>query len=330
MPFVVNCPICGLDGTEAANDVLRQLDSASVAVPLAASAIVPAQAAAIAAPSPISPPSLRINKAASPPVEPEAPSPASIASIPGAGTNPLARRAQAQAEALVLAQNPGKKPSFVLGLMGAAVGALVGATVYFLIFNYTGFRVKLLAIGVGYLAGFGAELLGRKEGSKELGIIAAVLTLSAIVGAQYFVTKNWWNSDSEPKASGVSAYDERVAEAKKVVAAVPTGSDQEIRIYLASEDLEPGEKPDPASVEAEEITAFRETVLPEMKDIASGKLTREAFDDNAKKEEALAKSEQLSDEGTFKAVFLLLLLNKFNLVSMAAAAGLAFKLCANA
>src|SRR5207302_10932116 len=100
--------------------------------------------------------------------------------------------------------------------------------------------------------------------------------------------------------------------------AVPTGSDQEIRFYLAKEELDPGEKPDPASITAEEITAFRESVLPEMKEIASGKLTREAFDENAKKEAAQTKSEQLSDEGTFKAVFLLLLLGKFNLFSMAA------------
>jgi hypothetical protein len=244
--------------------------------------------------------------------------------------NPLARRAQAQAEALVQAENPGKKPSFALGFLGAVLGALIGATVYFLIFNYTGFRLKLLAVGVGYLAGFGAEFLGRKEGSKELGVIAAVLALSAIVGAQYLVTRNWWHAGSESRASGVSAYDATVAEAKKVVAAVPTGSDQEIRVYLANAEVDPGEKPDPAAVTADEITAFRETVLPQMKEIASGKLTRETFDENAKKEEAQAKSEQLSDEGTFKAVFLLLLLNKFNLVSMAAAAGLAFKVCSNA
>src|SRR5258706_4865265 len=328
MPFVVNCPICGLDGTEAANDVLRQV--APAPVPIASPAMVPAQPAAIASPSPISPSAIRIHKSTSPPVEPEVPSPAPIAFIPGPGTNPLARRAQAQAEALAQAQNPGKKPSFALGLVGAVVGALVGASVYYLIFNYTGFRLKLLAVGVGYLAGFGAELLGRKEGSKELGVIAAVLTLSAIVGAQYLVAKNWWRTGSESRASVGSEYDARVANAKKLVAAVPTGSDQEIRIYLASGELEPGEKPDPASITAEEITAYRETVLPEMRDIASGQLTREAFDENAKKEEALAKSEQLSDEGTFKAVFLLLLLGKFNLVSMAAAAGLAFKLCSNA
>jgi len=331
MPFVVNCPICGLDGTEAANDVLRQVTPAPVPVPLASPALVPAQSAAVASSPPISPSALRIHKTNSPPVEPEVPSPAPAASIPGPGTNPLARRAQAQAEAAMHAQNPGKKPSFALGFVGAIVGALIGASIYYLIFNYTGFRLKLLAVGVGYLAGFGAELLGRKEGSKELGVIAAVLTLGAIAGAQYLVAKNWWNSGSETRASAaVSAYDERVAVAKKVVAAIPTGSDQEIRIYLASDELEPGEKPDPASVTAEEIAAYRETVLPEMRDIASGKLTREAFDENTKKEEALAKSEQLSDEGTFKAVFLLLLLGKFNLISMAAAAGLAFKLCSNA
>jgi hypothetical protein len=336
MPFAVNCPICGLDGTEKANNVLRQvLDTpapvlAGVASP-AMIASVPVQRIASAAPAPISPSALRITRDAPPPVEPTAPPPAPAnAAVPGAYLNPLAKRAQADAEAAVRAQNPSKKPSFPLGLLGAFLGTLVGASLYFLIFKFTGLRLKLLAIGVGYLAGLGAELLGRKEGSKELGMIAAALALCGIVGAQYFVARNWWNSGGESGKPSVSAYDAQLAEAKKVVAAVPTGSDQEIRTFLAKDELEPGEKPDPASVTEEDIKVFRETTLPEMKDLASGKVTREAFDQNAKQEEAKAKAEQLSDEGTFKAYFALLLLGRLNLVSMAAAAGLAFKVCANA
>jgi hypothetical protein len=214
-------------------------------------------------------------------------------------------------------------------MTGAAIGALVGSLIYFLIFYYTGARIKLLAIGVGYLAGLGAELLGRKEGSKELGMIAAVFTLVGIVGAQYFVARHWWNFGEALRAK-VSSYEACVAEAKKVVAAVPNGSDQEIRIYLAKEDADAGEKPDPKSVEEEAIKDFRETTLPHMRDLASGKLTKEEFDKQHQAEEAQSKADQLSDEGTFKAVFLLLLLSKLNLFSLAAAAGLAFKVCSNA
>src|SRR5438552_12475508 len=92
MPFVVNCPICGLDGTEAANDMLRQMASAPAPAPVGSPAMVAAQPAAIASPSPIFPSALRIHKTASPPAEPEALSSAPIAAIPGPGTNPLARR----------------------------------------------------------------------------------------------------------------------------------------------------------------------------------------------------------------------------------------------
>jgi hypothetical protein len=39
---------------------------------------------------------------------------------------------------------------------------------------------------------------------------------------------------------------------------------------------------------------------------------------------------QDSEEGTFKAIFMLLLLSKANLISLCLAAGLAFKMCTNA
>ena len=213
-------------------------------------------------------------------------------------------------------------------MLGAVVGTLVGASIYFLIFNYTGLRFKLLAVGVGYLSGMGAELLGRKEGSKELGMLAAGFALAGIVCAPYFVTKVWWNAESH---SEESSYEERVAEAKRVMAAIPNGSDQEIRVFLAKEYADPDEKPDLQSVTDEDIKDFRETTLAEMRDFASGKISKEAFEQQQQAEAAKAKEEEiLSDEDTFKAAFLLLLLNKLNLVSMAAAAGLAYKVSANA
>jgi len=68
-----------------------------------------------------------------------------------------------------------------------------------------------------------------------------------------------------------------------------------------------------------------------MRDLAGGKITREAWEQQQQAEKAKAAEEEiLSDEDTFKTAFLLLLLSKLNLVSMAAAAGLAYKVCANA
>ena len=331
MPFVVNCPVCGQEGTEKANQILTRVVAAPAAPVPVASAIAVSNVPVGGPPIP-SAPALRVSglpgavsataAASAPP--PVAASPSARATAPAPfPVGGIGKAAPAAAAA------PGKKPSFALGMTGAAVGALVGSAIYFLIFYYSGLRLKLLAIGVGYLAGLGAELLSRKEGSKELGMIAAVFTLVGIVSAQYFVARSWWNM-GEAARSKESSYEANVAEAKKVVAAVPTGSDQEIRIYLAKEDADAGEKPDPKSVGDDAIKDFRDTTLPHMRDLASGKVTKEDFDKQRQAEEAQNKADQLSDEGTFKAVFLLLLLSKLNLFSLAAAAGLAFKVCSNA
>src|SRR3954452_614355 len=172
MPYAVNCPLCGLDGTEKANATLSQVLGAPVSThavaafpPIGAPVqVAPAFAGAPASLVPQAPPPpsssaprLRINKESA--LAPE-PAPAVATAAPTAPTgyvNPLQQRAQNQAAAAQ--QTPGKKPSFALGLLGAFIGAAVGSTIYFLIFNYTGIRLKLLAIGVGYLTGLGAELL---------------------------------------------------------------------------------------------------------------------------------------------------------------------------
>jgi hypothetical protein len=331
MPFVVNCPVCGQEGTEKANQILTRV-TVPPAAPVPVAPAVAVSNVPVGGPPKPSAPALRVSGLpGGVSAAPAATAPTLVASPSATATAPapfptggIGKAAPAAAAA------PGKKPSFALGMTGAAVGALVGSAIYFLIFYYSGLRLKLLAIGVGYLAGLGAELLSRKEGSKELGMIAAVFTLVGIVSAQYFVARSWWNM-GEAARSQASSYESSVAEARKVVAAVPTGSDQEIRIYLAKEGADAGEKPDPKSVGDEEIKDFRETTLPHMRDLSSGKVTKEDFDKQRQAEEAQNKADQiLSDEGTFKAVFLLLLLSKLNLFSLAAAAGLAFKVCSNA
>jgi hypothetical protein len=224
-----------------------------------------------------------------------------------------------------------KKPNFGLGVLGALAGAVVGGLIYFLIFHFTGLRFKIIAIGVGYLAGLGAELLGRKEGSKELGMIAAMLALSGILGAQYLVVRGWWNEGERTRTkTRESAYSEAVAEAKKVLAAIPNGTDQEIRVYLAKEAADEGEKPDVNAVTAEEVKTFKETTLSEMRQLADGKITKAEYDQKNGYDEASAKEEKAVDESTFKAFFLLFLLSRLNIFSTIAAAALAFKVCANA
>src|SRR6266404_6380445 len=332
MPFVVNCPICGLSGTERANEIIQGLSRQNA--PALSLAAAPAFAGVATATTPAltqtqapppGPPRLRINA-----TRQEAPT--AVANVAVAPEQTVPRpMMRPQAQPASVKELPGKKPSFAMGLLGAVIGSVVGSLIYYLIFKYTGFRLKLLAVGVGYLSGLGAELLGRKEGSKELGVIAAVFTLMGIVGAQYLVARSWWHGGTDLEPGSKSAYEESVSEAKKVVKAVPTGSDQEIRLYLAKEEAaDSGDKIDPKSVTPDEIKAFRETTLPEMQNLASGKTSKADFEKVNNIDESADKKDKDSEEGTFKAVFLLLLLSRINLISLCAAAGLAFKVSANA
>ncbi len=74
-----------------------------------------------------------------------------------------------------------------------------------------------------------------------------------------------------PKTLARWGFDERVAEAKAALEAMPHESDKEIRDYLAAEGVEePGQKPDPQAVTADDIAAFKNGTLPEYKKLASG------------------------------------------------------------
>jgi hypothetical protein len=313
MPVPVACPVCGADGTEKANALLQQIPPEPAAQPPGPKVPVVVQ------------PRLRISSSlpaaslASPPV----PAPAVM-------TPP---RLGGLRSAPAVAGKSRGQPNFGLGLLGGALGALVGSLIYFLIFKYTGFQIKLLALGVGALAGWGAELLGRGEGSNELGSITAVLVLVGIVGAQYFVALGWWHEFSPVQILN-SAYTNSVREAKEAVKAVPTGSDEEIRSYLAREqareNAEAGEKPDPASITKEDIKEFREQSLPKFQELASGKMNQDQYNAKNGIDPTNFKKAEDGEEGTFKGIFLLLLLSRINIVSLCGAAGLAYKMSTNA
>jgi len=333
MPFTVNCPVCQADGTATAN---ARLAEHFRFVPPPPKPNAPAQSApSPAAPPPPPPPpiapaggGLRINRHAEP-------APAPVAELAAAEAGPVADAPPAIGSkrpfAVAEAAKPEKKSSFGMGLLGGLIGTLVGVLIYFLIFKYTGYRIKLLAIGVGGLAGWLAEIMGKGEGSKELGGITAVLVLAGLVGAQYFVAMGWWHEEMAADLKiAQTLYVESVATAKNAVQAVPTGSDAEIRAFLIKEAVKDGEKVTPGSITDEEVKTFREVQLPEYKDLASGKVTKEQFEEKTGLKSTLTKEEQQSEDNTFKGVFLLLLLSKANLFSLAAAAGLAFKLSTNA
>src|SRR6266481_5999145 len=126
MPFTVNCPICGSNGTEKANEILQGMSRQNAAALSAAPAFL---GVATAAPvltqtqaSPPAPPRLRINV-------PRQEAPPARTNVAVAPEPPAARPMMRPPPQPALATKaiPGKKPSFALGLLGAIIGSVVGS-----------------------------------------------------------------------------------------------------------------------------------------------------------------------------------------------------------
>jgi hypothetical protein len=152
MPFAINCPFCGIDGTAAANALL----------------------APVAPAPPPMPGVLHISR-------PEA-APVSVAeAAPAFATRPAPITAPAR-------PLPKKTGEFNLGLgiVGALVGAGVGAGAMYAFYSWVGFRFPLLGIGIGALTGFGAKTLARGT-ENTLGIISGAIALVAVVATLYLM-----------------------------------------------------------------------------------------------------------------------------------------------
>jgi len=162
MPTRVNCPACGTDGTETANDLLvQQFPNQQPSLPVAALARPPAAGGG-----------LRINM----------PPPASAPATP----SPLnAPRPIAPIAPLVKAKAPSKDFSMGLGILGAFLGAIVGGALVYGFYIMVGFRFPWSGVGIGALTGYGARLLGRGTHT-TLGYIAGALALAVIL-ADFFL-----------------------------------------------------------------------------------------------------------------------------------------------
>jgi hypothetical protein len=332
MPFTVNCPACGLDGTEKANVLLQQR-----AAPVAASPITPIPAPITPIPAPLDPvaaapvvsttaPRLRINLAAH---TPSAGAPPPVVPPP---ITPLAGAGPMRAVPATDPGQPAKKPNFWMGMAGGFAGALVGAVVFFFIFKLTGIRFHRIAeigsLGVGYLSGAGAAFLGKGEGSKELAGITAIFALAAIIGTEYFTGMTWFQTETSD--FGGSLYSMQVKQAKEAVKQIPSGSDDEIRIYLVKQAVDDGDDNASNSVSAVDINEFRTNEWAEYKGLASGQITEQQYDQENGIDAAAEKKAESRAETIFAGVNFLLFLNKTNIVMIIAAVGLAYKVTANA
>ena len=159
MPSVINCPACGTDGTAAANSLLT---------------LIPPAPTAVTAPA-----GLRISHAVA-----ESPSIPSIAPplprpIP---TGRPTAHAPASATPKYLQTNQAiQNNSFILGIVGAVLGAVVGIVLMVGFTMLTGFRFPFVGIAAGAIIGFGARLMYRGTDS-TLGLMAAVVALVTILG----------------------------------------------------------------------------------------------------------------------------------------------------
>lgn len=167
MPFAVNCPVCGVDGTPLANQLLTRQLSADAPVP----ALIPS----MAAPSPVAVDALRINRQAQEAVPP----PVSVRAVPPPPPGAPLRR-------VIAVKTTTKGFSMGLGTLGAVLGSVLGALAVYGFFVWADFKFPLSGTGVGLLAGFGARMLARGTDS-TLGLIAGAITGAAVMGVFYLI-----------------------------------------------------------------------------------------------------------------------------------------------
>lgn len=330
MPYTVNCPVCQADGTAAANALIA---AQTPPPPPAGGLRINRPDAAEPAVAPTSPPppiapvagGLKINRS-----EPAAPAASPPPPVVTGGDAPPAIGA-ARPFAMAAAQNPPRKTSFGMGLLGGFIGALVGSILYFLIYRYTGLHFRLLAVGAGGLAGWFADYLGKGEGSKELGGITAVFVIAGIIGAIYLEAgQRWREHTAEQNQIADTIYNATLAEAKEAVKAVPTGSDAEIRAYLVKQSTENGQTVTPESVSSDDVRDFHDNQLPQYQQLASGQMSKEDFFKANSLKVVQSKEEQADNEDKRGWYFMAILFSRITLFSLAAAAALAFKLSTNA
>jgi hypothetical protein len=153
MPFVVNCPVCGIDGTHLANGLLSQIPSAPVAI------APPPAAAPRLAPAPAPPP-----RAAAPSTHAATPAiPKYLQTNPATANN-----------------------NFALGMLGALLGAALGVGLMIGFYMFAGFKFPLAGTLMGALIGVGARIM-YKGTSSSLGGVCALLAFFTIAGTLFFM-----------------------------------------------------------------------------------------------------------------------------------------------
>jgi hypothetical protein len=160
------------------------------------------------------------------------------------------------------------RQSLIRGSIGAVVGGLVGFLAWYALIKFTGYTHSLVAWGVGGVTGAGARMLA-KDGSMGLGLVCAICALGAIVFGEYYGVRALIMKQADQFASIADmAYEMQKEYAKEAVAAK---TPEDIRKVIAER-----EEKTPPEVTDEEMAEFKKE-LPELQEIASGKVSKEDF-----------------------------------------------------
>lgn len=161
------------------------------------------------------------------------------------------------------------QPNLGLGIAGAAVGSILGAVIWFFVLNATASTAAWMAIVLGVLAGFGARLLGRTA-APVLGGSACVCATVAISVMAMQSMNAFIDRQLAPQMK--SQYDQALASAQAAIKA----TDAELKVIIARSS--PSMSMDgTVNVSDEDVRKYRAAKLPELRDLAAGKPSREAW-----------------------------------------------------
>ena len=168
---------------------------------------------------------------------------------------------------------------FFRGMLGAFIGSLLGMGVWYGLAIATNHQFGIVAWGVGALTGFGARVLGR-DGSTALGVVSALFAAMAILLGGTLAIHHMIAGEFGGQNMTHERYTENLKDAK---AAGDLETDAQIKAFLAKR-----ESGNEADITTEDVEAFKKDELPEIKELASGKLTEKEYSARHHRETAAA------------------------------------------
>ncbi|HUA69178.1 MAG TPA: hypothetical protein VMA13_11580 [Candidatus Saccharimonadales bacterium] len=172
MPVKVNCPVCGTDGTAAANGILSRMVSGEQ--PVSVAPVLQPPVALPPAPSA----GLRVDQLAPVPAAVDPPPPIHSAPSVVTGMRPAASVARKPRAA--------EKFSLGMGILGAVLGAALGAALMYGFFLWADFRFPLMGTCIGVFTGLGARMLA-KGTDTTLGGVAGAIAFASTGGTLYLM-----------------------------------------------------------------------------------------------------------------------------------------------